>query len=77
MPSPGVAVVAAGAVPGSSDETPGSVEPAAGVVAGVCGILIDALASGGGELLADVWCGYRHRVGMGCAHQSAHEQRCR
>jgi hypothetical protein len=37
-----VAAGAGDAKPGSSDE------PAAGVVAGVCGILIDALASGGG-----------------------------
>jgi hypothetical protein len=45
-PSPGVEVAAGAgdAKPGSSDEPPGSVE----LDAGVCGILIEALASGGG-----------------------------
>jgi hypothetical protein len=48
IPSPGVALVAGevgDAKPGSSDVAPGCAEPVA-VVA--CGILIDALASGGG-----------------------------
>jgi hypothetical protein len=48
IPSAGEELVVGAVAPGISDVAPGSAEPAPGTAGVVCGILIEALANGGG-----------------------------